>query len=45
MLIGMNIITMGDFAITNHRGQTVMSFRVPSLQKIDFVAGETDSKS
>ncbi len=39
MLIGMNIINMGDFVITNYNGQTVMSFRVPSLQKIDFVTG------
>ncbi|GAP71594.1 hypothetical protein SAMD00024442_146_2 [Candidatus Symbiothrix dinenymphae] len=39
MLIGMNIIAMGDFAITNFQGQTTMSFRVPSLQKIDFVKG------
>jgi hypothetical protein len=38
-LIGMNIITMGDFAITNYQGQTVMSFRVPSIQRIDFVEG------
>jgi hypothetical protein len=39
MLIGMNMITMGDFAVTNYQGQTTMSFRVPSLQKIDFVTG------
>jgi predicted aspartyl protease len=39
MLIGMNIIAMGDFVITNYQGNTTMSFRVPSLQKIDFVAG------
>jgi hypothetical protein len=39
MLIGMNVITMGDFAITNYGGNTTMSFRVPSLQKIDFVSG------
>jgi len=39
MLIGMNVITMGDFAITNFQGQTTMTFRTPSLQKIDFVAG------
>ena len=37
LLIGMNIITMGDFAVTNYQGNTTMSFRVPSLQKIDFV--------
>ena len=40
MLIGMNIITMGDFAITNFKGNTVMSFCVPSLQKIDFVKND-----
>jgi len=39
MLIGMNVITMGDFAVTNFQGNTTMSFRVPSLQKIDFVSG------
>jgi len=38
MLIGMNIITMGDFAVTNYQGNTTMSFRVPSLQNIDFVS-------
>jgi len=39
LLIGMNIINLGDFAITNYQGNTTMSFRVPSLQKIDFVSG------
>lgn len=39
MLIGMNIITKGDFAVTNYLGNTTMSFRIPSLQKIDFVTG------
>ena len=39
MLIGMNVITMGDFAITNYQNNTTMSFRVPSIQRIDFVAG------
>jgi hypothetical protein len=39
MLIGMNIITLGDFAITNYGGNTTMSFRVPSLQRIDYVQG------
>ncbi len=37
MLIGMDIITLGDFAITNHKGNTVCSFRVPSLEVIDFI--------
>ena len=37
MLIGMDIISMGDFSITNFEGKTVMSFRVPSLHKICYV--------
>jgi len=37
MLIGMNIITMGDFCITSYDGKTVMSFIYPSQKKIDFV--------
>lgn len=37
-LIGMDVITKGDFCITNTGGQTVMSFRYPSIEKIDFVA-------
>jgi len=37
MLIGMNIITMGDFSVSNYGGRTVMTFRVPSLQRIDYV--------
>lgn len=45
MLIGMNVITKGDFAITNFQGQTVMSFRVPSIQKIDFVEGIKNGKA
>lgn len=36
-LIGMDIINHGDFAVTNTEGQTVFSFRVPSIQRIDFV--------
>lgn len=40
MLIGMNVITKGDFSITNFRNNTTMSFRVPSLQEIDFLAEE-----
>lgn len=37
VLIGMDIINMGDFCITNLGGQTVMSFRVPSLERVDYV--------
>ena len=36
VLIGMDVITMGDFAVTNAGGITVMSFQFPSLEHIDF---------
>ncbi len=36
VLIGMDVITQGDFAITNKDGKTTFSFRSPSLAKIDF---------
>jgi len=38
LLIGMNVITTGDFAVTNYQGDTTMSFRVPSMENIDFLA-------
>ena len=37
ILIGMDIITLGDFAITNYNNKTVFSFRFPSCEVIDFV--------
>lgn len=37
VLIGMDIITLGDFAVTNKNRQTIFSFRVPSIEYIDFV--------
>jgi len=39
ILIGMDIITQGDFAVTNHNGLTKFSFRTPSMDHIDFVPG------
>jgi hypothetical protein len=33
----MDIIATGGFAITNRDGKTVLSFRVPSVECIDFV--------
>lgn len=36
-LIGMNIITLGDFAVTNKDNKTVFSFRIPSAVTIDFM--------
>ena len=37
ILIGMDLIARGDFAITNFQGKTVFSYRTPSVAKIDFV--------
>lgn len=37
VIIGMDIITKGDFSITNVGGNTVFSFRTPSMRTIDFV--------
>ena len=40
VLIGMDIISTGDFAVTNFGGFTKFSFRFPSLEHIDFVEAE-----
>lgn len=37
VLIGMDIINGGDFAVTNLNGVTKFSFRFPSIAHIDFV--------
>ena len=36
-LLGMDIISLGDFSITNFEGKTWLSFRIPSQHKVDFV--------
>lgn len=36
-IIGMDIICRGDFAITNADGTTCMSFRTPSIRRVDYV--------
>lgn len=36
-LIGMDIITMGDFAVSNRDGKTCFSFRIPSIKRTDYV--------
>ncbi|MEK6781421.1 MAG: SEC-C metal-binding domain-containing protein [Bacteroidota bacterium] len=43
-LIGMDIITRGDFVISNFQNNTVMTFRVPSMQRFDFVQSGKDSQ-
>lgn len=37
VLIGMDIIGSGDFAVTNKDNKTMFSFRYPSIEHIDFV--------
>lgn len=37
VIIGMDIISRGDLAITNYEGKTVLSFREPSLERINYV--------
>lgn len=37
MIIGMDIISKGDLSITNYSERTVISFRTPSLETIDYV--------
>lgn len=39
LLIGMDIISQGDLAVSNYKGRTVFSFRTPSECELDFVAG------
>ncbi len=36
LLIGMDVISLGDFAISNYKGKTSFSFRIPSQNHIDF---------
>jgi len=37
VLIGMDIISRGDFSISNFNNQTTFSFRLPSIKPTDFV--------
>ena len=37
VLVGMDVICLGDFSITNLNGHTWMSFRIPSCESIDYV--------
>jgi predicted aspartyl protease len=38
VIIGMEIITRGDFSITNKENRTIISFRFPSIETIDYVS-------
>lgn len=37
VLIGMDIISLGDFAVSNYNGKTQFSFRMPSQANTDYV--------
>jgi len=43
VLIGMDILGAGDFAVTHHKGSTTFSFCCPSRRDIDFVTEVSDS--
>ncbi len=37
VLVGMDVIGLGDFTVTNVEGRTCMSFRMPSCEMVDYV--------
>ena len=37
VIVGMDIISRGDFAISNLDGRTTFTFRMPSVEEFDFV--------
>ena len=41
----MDIITLGDFALTNVNGNTTVSFRIPSVETIDYVKEYNQKKN
>ena len=45
LLIGMDIITMGDLTISNYQGDTCMSFQIPSMGRTDYVKQINFSKN
>jgi len=45
VIIGMDILGVGDFAVTHHDGKTTFSFCVPSRRCIDFVADINDMRA
>ena len=45
VLVGMDIINKGDFAVTNWGSRTKFSFRIPSRADIDFVKEDDDEQA
>ena len=37
VLVGMNIIMLGDFSVSSYGGKTTFTFRIPSMEATDFV--------
>ena len=37
MLVGMDVISSGDFVVTRHKGKARMTFRAPSIGNFDFI--------
>jgi hypothetical protein len=44
VIIGMDIIKLGDLAITNYKNQTTFTFRMPSVEEIDFTKNSDRSR-
>ena len=44
VIVGMDIISLGDFAVSNFNGKTTFTFRIPSVEEFDFVA-DFDAKN
>ena len=42
VLIGMDIINQGDFAVSNRNDATAFSFRIPSVEDFDFVKADEE---
>ncbi len=45
VLIGMDIISQGDLALTHVGGKTLFSFRIPSIESVDFVQRVQNQKT
>ena len=43
VIIGMDIINRGDFAVSNRNGATSFSYRIPSVEDFDFAAADNIS--
>lgn len=44
VLVGMDIISKGDFAVCTYRGVTSFTYRVPSCEKLDFVVANRSTQ-